>query len=169
MNSRFRLLLPLTAVVAIGVGAWWWFFGGGDVPVSEKEARSYLDQMVAAAEQKDFEELCGLNGSVLNCERQLDIGCDESPGVAPEISCRDTVPTQAPSVMSTRYSEKKSSNDTPGRILVVEGLDGMNRPYETEVFVFRENRNSFKAINAVYWSSAQILDDGVGPEAVPSS
>jgi hypothetical protein len=167
MSSKIRLLLPLAAVAVTGLAAWWWFLGGGDLPVTEKEARSYLDKMVAAAEKKDFEKLCELNGSVLNCRRQLDIGCDETPGSAPAISCRDTVPSQAPSVVATRYSEKKSSNDTPGRVLVVRGIDGMGEQYETEVFVFRENRHHFKAINAVYWSNARILDDNASHETTP--
>lgn len=167
MNSKVRLLLPLFAVAAAGAGAWWWFFGGAEVPVSENEARSYLARIVAAAEERDFDKLCRLNGSVLNCERQLDIGCDDAP--KPAISCRDTVPKEPPMVAATRYSPKASSNDTPGRILVVRGIDGMGRPYESEVFVFRENRRHFKAINAVYWSSAQILDDTATPETTSSS
>jgi hypothetical protein len=142
-----------------GMAAWWWFSGGADQPVTENEARAYLDKIVAAAEERDFEKLCGLNGSVLNCRRQLDTGCDDAPGVAPVISCRDTIPDQPPTVVATRYSPKQSSTDTPGRVLVVRGIDRSGKPYESEVFVFRENRYRFKAINAVYWSNARILDE----------
>ena len=108
-----------------------------------------------------------MNGSVLNCRRQLDIGCDDAPGVAPVISCRDTVPDQSPTVVGTRYSPKRSSTDTPGRVLVVRGIDRAGKPYESEVFVFRENRYRFKAINSVYWSSARILDD-LGANSSPN-
>ncbi len=168
MTAKARLLLPLAVVTVTGLVAWWWFFGGGDRPVTESEASAYLDKIVAAAQEKDFEKLCGLNGSVLNCRRQLDIGCDDTPGVAPDVSCRDTVPSQPPTVVDTRYSPKQSSNDTPGRVLVVRGVDGSGKPYESEVFVFRENRNHFKAINAVYWSNARILDDEDGASSSPS-
>lgn len=162
MRSKARLLVPVALLALMGAGAWWWFSGGADIPVTEAEARRYLDRMVAAAEARDFEALCELNGSVLNCRRQLDIGCDDAPATAPEVSCRDTVPDEPPQVVTTRSSPKTSPTDTPGRLLVVRGIDRAGKPYETEVFVFRENRRSFKAINAVYWSNAQIIDDAGG-------
>ena len=116
--------------------------------------------MVEAAGQRDFDALCRLNGSVLNRRRQLDVGCDDRPDTPPKISCRDTVLDEPPAVASSRYSPKGSAGDTPGRILVVKGIDGAGEAYTTEVFVFRENRHNFKAINAVYWSNARIIENG---------
>jgi hypothetical protein len=111
--------------------------------------------MVAAAQAGDFEALCRLNGAVLNCERQLDSGCDPS-SAPPVISCKDTVPQEPPTVVATRNSP---GDGYAGRILVVRGEDGAGKPYETEVLVFRENRRSFKATNSVYWSGATIIEN----------
>lgn len=154
--SKARLLVLLALLVAGGLGAWWWFFGGAETPVTVADARRYLDRMVAAAEARDFEALCRLNGSVLNCERQLKTGCDQRPFTDPVVSCEDTVPEQPPTVVATRSGP---GDDTAGRILVVRGMDGAGNPYESEVLVFRENRRSFKAINAVYWSNATIIEN----------
>jgi hypothetical protein len=160
MMTKPRFLIPLVLLAAAGLGAWWWFFGGAETPVSEAEARRYLDRMVVAAQARDFEALCRLNGAVLNCERTLDTGCDPSTG-PPAISCKDTVPEEPPTVVGSRDTRNE---DTGGRILVVRGVDGAGKPYETEVLVFRENRRSFKAINSVYWSGATIME---GEEDIP--
>lgn len=152
--TKARLLASLAVAAAAALGAWWWFLGGAGTPVREADARRYLERMVAAAQDRDFEALCNLNGSVGNCRRMLDTGCDPS-SAPPAISCKDTVPEQPPTVVATRSSP---GDDYAGRILVVRGVDGVGKPYETEVLVFRENRRSVKAINAVYWSGAAIIE-----------
>ena len=152
--TKARLLVPLAVLVAVGFGAWWWFFGGAEAAVSEAQARRYLDRMVAAAEARDFESLCRLDGAARNCERTLDTGCDPSTA-PPAISCKETVPAERPEVVATRNSP---SDGYAGRILVVRGVDGAGKPYETEVLVFRENRRSLKAINSVYWSGATVIE-----------
>jgi hypothetical protein len=154
--TKARLVVPLALVAAALLGVWWWSASGAETPVSEAEARRYLDRMVAAARAKDFEALCHLNGAVLNCERQLDTACDPSTAL-PAISCKDTVPHEPPTVVATRNSP---GDGYAGRALVVGGVDGAGKPYETEVLVFRENRRSVKAVNAVYWSGARIIEDG---------
>ena len=155
MVSKARLVVPLALLAAVGFGAWSWFFSGAETPVSEAQARRYLDRMVAAAQARDFESLCRLNGAVLNCERMLDTGCDPSTA-PPAVSCKETVPPEPPQVVTTRSSP---GDGYAGRILVVRGVDGVGKPYETEVLVFRENRRSLKAINSVYWSGATIVED----------
>lgn len=153
--TRVRFWVPLALVVVAGAGAWWWFFGGAETPVSEADARRYLDRMVTAAQARDFEALCDLNGSFGNCRRMLDTACDPSTA-PPTISCKDTVPEQSPTVATTRSSP---GDGYAGRILVVRGVDGTGKPYETEVLVFRENRRSLKATNSVYWSGATIIEN----------
>jgi hypothetical protein len=61
-------------------------------------------------------------------------------------------------VVATRYHEKDTRDGTPGRILVISGTDGTGRPYRSELMVFRENRHHMKAINAVYWSNASVIE-----------
>lgn len=155
--TKTRRLVLLVVLAAAGIGGWWWFFGGAETPVSEADARRYLDRMVTAAQAGDFEALCNLNGAVANCKRQLETGCDPTPFTEPIVSCKDTVPPDPPEVVETRESP---GDGTAGRILVVRGVDGAGKPYETEVLVFRENRRSFKAVNSVYWSSASIIENG---------
>ncbi|MGH8991043.1 MAG: hypothetical protein ACRDZ7_05885 [Acidimicrobiia bacterium] len=138
-----------------GLGGWLWFGGGAESPISDADARGYLDRMVAAAQARDFDALCDLNGSVGNCRRTLETACDPSTA-PPAISCEETVPAEPPTVVSLRNSP---GDGYAGRILVVRGVDAAGKPYETEVLVFRENRRSFKAINAVYWSGATIIED----------
>ena len=45
MTSKARLLLPLAVVAVTGMAAWWWFSGGADRPVTDDEARAYLDKI----------------------------------------------------------------------------------------------------------------------------
>lgn len=76
------------------------------------------------------------------------------------------MPSEAPLISSTRYHEK-GPGGTAGRILVLRGTDGIGRPYKSELMVFRENRHSFKAINAVYWSNSYILESATSSPSQP--
>jgi hypothetical protein len=163
---KARTFIPLLLVVAVVAGIWWWFFNGADEPVTDAEARRHLDRIVAAAQARDFDTLCRLNGSVGNCQTQLEQGCDDTPFDAERISCTTTVPAARPTIASTRYHEKDTPDGTPGRILVLKGADALGRPYGSELMVFRENRNNFKAINAVYWSNSHIIE---GNEVTPGA
>lgn len=148
-----RRVLGLGGVLLLAalVGFWWWT--RLTPPVTEAEARAYLDRIVAAAQSRDFEAMCRLNGAVMNCEAQL------------RLAGMDALPTEPPRVTGTRY-HRKEPGGTAGRVLVVEGIDGRGKSYRTEVFVFRENRYDFKAINAVYWSNFRFIeDDTVSPDA----
>lgn len=155
---KTRLLLAGLVLLAGALGFWWWTFGGAEKPVTEREARRYLDRIVEAARARDFDAVCRLNGSVGNCRDQLRKGCDDTPFAPDPILCTQTVPPEAPTITATRYHEK-GPGGTPGRILALAGTDGIGRPYNSEIMVFRERRNSFKAINAVYWSNSYILEE----------
>lgn len=155
MRRRLVLGAVLASLLVIGP-VWWWT--RTTPPVTETEARRYLDRIVTAAQQRDFDALCHLNGAQSNCRRQL------------ELAGRDAVPQEPPTIVAGRYSPKGDTEDTPGYILVVTGIDGLGRPYRTEVMVFRENRYSFKAINAVYWSNYKVIEDNtVQPDPQPTS
>ncbi len=167
MGSRSRFIaIPLMAVALLGVlglRAWWWFATGAEIPLTEAEAQHYLDRMVAAAREGDFDDLCRLNGAVANCQRDLQVACPEEPnhgkGLPPEQLhqlCQKAVPPEAPQVIASRHASKEVPDGTAGRVLVVAGIDGWGRQYRTDVMVFRENRSHFKAINAVYWSNERM-------------
>jgi hypothetical protein len=154
-------LLVVVAVAAAAIGVWaWWMQGGFGGPVSDHAARRYFDRIVAAAQAKDFEGLCRLNGSASLCRVELQHYCPESFGSGPapsfpsgaelEQECKESVPPEPPTVVSSRH-QPATNGYVGGRILLVRGADGRAKPYETEVLVFRDKR-SYKAIHAVFWS-----------------
>lgn len=153
--KRRVLGLGALALLVVALGGWWW--SRMTPPVTEAEARRYLGRIVEAAEARDLDRVCRLNGAQANCRETLRY-----------IGGPDTVPTEPPRVVGTRYYAERDG-DTAGRVLVVEGIDGRGKSYRTEVFVFRENRFNFKATNAVYWSGAKFIEDGVvTPNPLPS-
>jgi hypothetical protein len=177
---RRKLLVPLV-VVAAAVGIWvWWLQGGFGGPVSDEAARRYFDRIVAAAQAKDFEALCGLNGSANVCWHELRVYCPESYGGGPapqfpkgeelEQECRESVPPAPPTIVSSR-DEPSKDGYTGGRVLLVRGVDGRGKPYETEVLIFRDKR-SYKAIHAVFWSGDKFDEEkvpGGGLRSTPNS
>jgi hypothetical protein len=177
---RAKLLIGF-AVLAAGLGGLvWWQQGGFGGPVSDEAARRYFDRIVAAAQAKDFETLCNLNGSAGTCREELRVYCPESYGSGPaprfpkgeelEQGCRESVPRDPPTVVSSRHEPTKDGY-TGGRILLVRGVDGRGKPYETEVLIFRDKR-SYKAIHSVFWSGDkfdELKAPGGGFETTPSS
>lgn len=141
------VLSGTVAAVVVLLGAWFATRPGSTV--TEGQARAYFDRIVAAARTGDFDAMCNLNGAPPNCQLMLDV------------AGRDRVPADPPRVSRARYA---SELDTPGWLLVVEGLDGRARPYSTQVLIFRDDEGELKAINAVYWSGATV-SDGSGPSS----
>jgi hypothetical protein len=160
-HTKRTKLLVAAAVVTAGIGGLvWWQQGGFGGPVSDEAARRYFDRIVVATEAKDFDALCRLNGSTGTCREELRVYCPEDSGSGPaprfpkgeELlqECRESVPPDPPTVVSSRHHPRKDGN-VGGRILLVRGVDGRGSPYETEVLIFRDKR-SYKAIHAVFWS-----------------
>ncbi len=146
-----RRVLGLGAVIAVlvVVGTWYVLHASGATgPVTEAEARAYLNRIVAAARAGDLNKVCHLNGSVNNCRHTLEI-------------VGSTVPPDPPRVVRAQYFEKRSADDTPGMLLVVEGVNWDRNPYSTDVYVFRDDAHHLKAINAVYWSGFKVPADDI--------
>jgi hypothetical protein len=132
-------------VVLAGAALWSNAGGGSDRPPTDAEARAYFDRIVAAARARDWDKLCSLNGANFNCRVQLDtVG-------------RESVPPDPPTIVETRFHDKQSSDGTPGRLLVVEGVDGRGERYHSEVLIFRYD-GQLEATNAVYWGGFEIFD-----------
>ena len=152
-----KRLFGLGVVLSLLAATAWWGWTRVTPPVTEAEARAYLDRIVAAALAGDLDKVCDFNGAVLNCERILR-----------ERGVRAALPSDPPTVTGTRY-HPKDKGGTAGRVLVVEGRTSCGKPYRTEVFVFRENRFHFKAINAVYWSGFNVgASDVASPQKSPA-
>lgn len=76
-------------------------------------------------------------------------------------------PTHTPSLVATRYDPPRGST-VGGWVLTVQGCDGLRRPYETEIHVFRESRRTLKATNAVYWSNFMLFISDDDPRMKPT-
>lgn len=120
--------------------------GDGDVDVpTDAEARAFLDRLVAAAMADDFDRLCALSGIEFNCQKLLSY---TEPG---------SRPPEPPTVVASNIDRPEFDDGVPGRLLVVEGTDGLGKPYRTEVLILRDE-DHFDATNAVYWGNFEIYD-----------
>lgn len=153
--------IVIAVVVIIGVCVSTTVFGGNgnDEEVSVEEATSLLNQAVAYAQGRDLDKLCELAGSKGLCQSQWELagGGQAVPAEPPEIVDTYLLPT---------VRLKWGGRIVGGRVLVVEGLDGLGKPYQTEFFVFRSRDsglNGLAVTNVVYWSGygiSQCNEDG---------
>jgi len=127
--------------------------------VSVEEATSLLNQAVACAQARDLDKLCDLSGSKMICRHHWEWtgGGQAVPAEPPEIVDTCLLPT---------VHLKWGGRVVGGRVLIVEGVDGLGEPYRTEFFVFRSRDsglNGLAVTNVVYWSGygiAQCDEDG---------
>ena len=127
------------------VGACQGTASGGGIP-STAEAGTFLNQLVAYAQQGDFDHLCAVGD--LNC-------ADELSAVG-----RDSVPSATPRILGSRTIAPTNANGQQtvgGIVLTVCGVDGRSRPYRSEVLVFRTGA-TLAAINSIYWDDITIGD-----------
>ena len=155
----------LWIIMAVGIiclaGAIAIFVSNGDnEEVSVEEATSLLNQAVAHAQARDLDKLCNLCSSHGICWHQWE---DAGGGQA--------VPAEPPRIVDTYLlptMHLKNGGWAPGgRVLVLEGVDGLGRLYRTEFFVFWTGGDwgvkELAVINGVYWSGygiGQCDEDG---------
>src|SRR5581483_3663073 len=144
---RLRRLLIAVAIFAAAWAAWGWYWGDFLGQVSEAEARGYFSKAVDAVQRKDFDGLCRLNSSYGTCHTELQNYCPESfpdlhfpEGEELDRACREAAPTDPPIFVRSCYWPPKNGG-VGGRVLVVRGVSGRGKPYETEVLVFRDARS----------------------------
>jgi len=129
--------------------------------VSVEEATSVLNQAVAYAQARDLEKL-----GVLAQDKSMTREAWESAGGW------ETVPAEPPKIVDTyllpTVQLKNGSQATGGRVLVLDGVNGLGKPYRTEFLVFRSDGpdsglEGLAVINVVYWSGiciGQYNEDG---------
>ncbi len=130
-----------------------------DEEVSVNEATGLLNQAVAYAQERDLDKLYRLASSKGICRSQWELagGGQAIPDDPPEIV--DTY------LLSTVHL-KNGGRAVGGRVLVLQGVDGLGKPYRTEFFVFRSRDsglNGLAVTNVIYWSGysiAQPNEDG---------
>lgn len=149
-------LVSLCVLVVLSVSACGLKSNGSD-DISVEQATDFLNRAVEYATSHDLNKLCGLSSSSLMCQTQWkDAG--EWAGV----------PEEPPVIVDTYLiPTKKFKNgmrQQGGRLLILCGIDGMGKPYRTEMLVFSGGqRHGLKATNVIYWSGASIgrfNDDG---------
>ena len=138
IHRRLPLILVLAVAACTQAGP-----PAGTIP-SVDEARRHLDEIVRLAQAGDFEGMCALGD--LNCQDSLEMaGRDAVPGDPPRVVATRTVPT-------TNSSGQQSLG---GVVLVLCGVDGRGKPYDSEMLVFHDG-NELRAINPVYWGRTRI-------------
>lgn len=156
------------AIATYGVLVWRLSAYNENTEVSVEEATSVLNQAVAYAQARDLDRLCDLCSSNGICRHQWEYagGGQAVPGEPPQIVDTYLLPTV----------HLKNGGWAPGgRVLVLEGVDGLGKSYRTEFFVFRSRYSGLDglaAINGVYWSGAstgQCDEDGSVTVAVSAS
>lgn len=153
------IIVCSSAAIAVFAG------NGNDEEVSVEEATSLLNQAAAYAQARDLDRLCDLCSSRGICQHQW-----EGAGGG------QAVPAEAPEIVDTYLLPTvyfKGGGWAPGgRVLVVKGVDGLGRPYQTDFFIFRSRHsglNGLAVINGVYWSGygiGQYNEDGSVTTAV---
>lgn len=122
--------------------------------VTEADARAFLSQAVSLAMARDFTGLCNLGSGTGMCNIILGHGMKETvPNHLPKVVCSYRLPGR-------QYPDGGFS--VGGLVLVVEGVNGQGRPYETDVLVFHDGR-SLSAINLVWWSGYGIAQTNTTP------
>jgi hypothetical protein len=142
-NPSTMLILVLAVAACTSAGP-----AAGTIP-SVEQAERHLDEIVRLARAGDFDAMCALGDG--NCEGML------------EMAGRDAVPPDPPKVIGRRTVPSTSANGQQsfgGIVLVVCGIDGRGRAYDSEVLVFNDG-NGLRAINPVYWSRTRIAS---GPQ-----
>jgi hypothetical protein len=143
---------------------------GNDEEVSVEEATSLLYHAVAYAQVRDLDKLYELAGSKGICRSQWELAGGEQavPDEPPEIVDTYLLPT---------VHLKRGGWSLGGRVLVVKGVDGLGRPYQTDFFVFWTGgdwglKKELAVVNGVYWSGCDIWqpnEDGSATIAVSAS
>ena len=166
-TRRLRRLLIAVPILAAAWVAWGWYWGDFLGPVTDAEARGYFAKAVDAVQRKDFDALCRLNSSYGTCHVELQHYCPESfpdlhfpEGEELNQVCQEAAPSDPPTVARSCWWPPRNGH-VGGRVLVVRGVDGRGKLYETEVLVFRDAR-TFKSQHTVYWSGSKFRESRAG-------
>lgn len=154
------ICLAVTDAIVIG--------NENDKEVGVEEATSLLNQAVTYAQARDLDKLCELAGSKGICRSQWELA-----------GGRQAVPDEPPEIVDTYLLPtvhlKNGGWAVGGRVLVLQGVDGLGKPYRTEFFVFRSRDSGLEglaATNVIYWSGygiAQPNKDGSMTTAISPS
>ena len=140
MNNRFgRAFLGLLVIAAVACSP------SAEIP-AEPEARSFLQDLVSAAQAGDMNRLCEL----ANCLRD-------------DFVNPPTVPSDPPRVLTTWVLDPSTTPEgqhtSGGRVLVLCGTDADAQPYRSEMLVIRAN-GSLHTASFKYWLNGSVGNGG---------
>ena len=117
--------------------------------ITIEQATTLLDRAYEASTEHDIESLCKLGGSILSCENAW-LNTGEWPAA----------PDARPAVVSSRILPDQQQDNgnvsRGGRLLEVEGVDGLGRAFSTDFLVFDEGGGKLVALNPVYWTGVSV-------------
>jgi hypothetical protein len=114
-----------------------------EIPSRDK-AVAFVEHLYPLAEAGQFEALCANGGG--NCQTVLDdAGRDAVPNERPKIVDSFAIPS----------SDTADGTRVGGLVLVLCGTDGLDRPFRTEMLIFRDGA-TLRAIEPVYWSGMAV-------------
>jgi len=147
MRMKIATVVIACLVVAAAFGAGCSKTAANGYP-SVDEATSILNQAVAYAQARDLQGLGNLaqDESITNTILESIGGLQTVPNEPPQIVDTYVIPT---------VHLKSGSQATGGRVLVLEGRDGLDRPYHTEFMVFRAG-SQLAVANVLYWDNYSI-------------
>jgi len=130
-----------TLLALVGCGR-----SGSPEPVSDREARDVLAEVVRFAREGTLLEHCGALGSPeLTCASQL------------LMFGADNVPAEPPTVVRSVEVPPSGANASPGRLLVLCGTDGGGREFQTGFLIYRYPGDRFAVPYPVYWSGTTVV------------
>lgn len=123
---------------------------------TETEAASLLTRIWAVVAARDLTRLCDYGTGP--CEKAVrDLDPATLPTTPPTITGSWVLPTR-----------KATGNAwwVGGRVLELCGIDGLGRPYSSEMLVFRDSGHLL-AVLPVFWTGMRIATDGTIGVAIP--
>lgn len=142
MNVAAKITITIGAVCLAGGG---WFLLSRDAPVTDTEARTFVDTLVSVAQSGDIEGLCDYAVLEGSCEILVE-------------SHADRVPTEAPRVVCT-WPLSGSSH----RVVALTGTDNTGENYVNYLAVVRD-KSRLIGSPTVYWVNHVVEDLDLGFE-----
>jgi hypothetical protein len=115
--------------------------------ITVAEATAVLDQGVAYVQAHDLAGLGALADDLLMTETRLN-----------NLGGWDAAPNEPPTIVGNYLLSDVHYGGyvaTGGRVLVLEGIDGLGKPYHSEVLVFHTD-GKLALLNATYWDNSTI-------------
>lgn len=147
MSIRLDLIfMTITTLILFGCGS-----SAPRTPstITTSEALQVLRRAEAFARAGDMKSLCGMSESIRRCEWFIEWsgGVQAVPSTSPKVVADYVVPE----VLDTN-----GASNVGGRMLILEGIDGLGKSYRTE-FLVLDTGKRLEPYVPIYWSGMYIV------------